>query len=115
MVKTETVTINNKQFLHTWSDDGMKIERDGVEYDEAYDPVETNRIYTETSHLIEVATENIQELQEKYSEAVSKYNIAQAKAERLARIKARIETLRDEALLQTTKAIYNTILELFDD
>lgn len=38
-----------------------------------------------------------------------------ARAERLDRIKAKITELRDKATLQTTKAIYNAILELFED
>ena len=38
-----------------------------------------------------------------------------ARAERLDRIKSRIIDLRDKATLQTTKAIYNAILELFEE
>ena len=38
-----------------------------------------------------------------------------ARAERLDRIKAKITELRDKATLQTTKAIYNAILALFDE
>ena len=37
----------------TYSDAGMMIEREGVRYDEAIDPVEFNRTYTETSSPIE--------------------------------------------------------------
>lgn len=33
----------------TYSDAGFKIERDGVVYDEAIDPADLNRIYTETN------------------------------------------------------------------
>lgn len=32
----------------TYSDQGMMIERDGVQYSEAIDPAELNRQYTET-------------------------------------------------------------------
>ena len=39
----------------TYSDKGMMIERDGVRYDEAIDPVEMNRQYTETDEPIEVS------------------------------------------------------------
>ena len=115
MIKTETVIINGKSFIRTYSDDGMKIERDGIEYDEAYDPIDTGRVYTETKHIIEVVTEDIEELKAKYADVVSKYNSAEAKAERLDRIKARITELRDKATLPTTKAIYNAILELFEE
>ena len=38
-----------------------------------------------------------------------------ARAERLDRIKSRIIELRDKATLPTTKAIYNAILELFEE
>ena len=37
----------------TYSDKGMMIERDGVRYEEAIDPVELNRQYTETNEPIE--------------------------------------------------------------
>ena len=32
----------------TYSDKGMKIQRDGVQYDEAVDPADLGRTYTET-------------------------------------------------------------------
>jgi hypothetical protein len=41
----------------TYSDKGMMIERDGVRYDEAIDPVEMNRQYTETDEPIEADVE----------------------------------------------------------
>ena len=115
MIKTEIVTINGRQFVYTHSDDNMMIERDGIEYDEAYDPIDTGRVYTETTHIIETVTEDIEELKQKYADVVQKYNSAEARAERLDRIKAKIIELRDKATLQTTKAIYNAILELFED
>ena len=46
--KTENITINGKQFIRTYSDSGYMVERDGVQYDEAIDPIETDRTYTET-------------------------------------------------------------------
>ena len=36
-----------------YSDQGYYIERDGVEYEEAYDPTDAHRVYTETDHPIE--------------------------------------------------------------
>lgn len=47
MIKTENVIINGREFIHTWSDRAVMIERDGALYDSAYDPVGTNRVYTE--------------------------------------------------------------------
>ena len=37
----------------TYSDKGMMIERDGERYEEAIDPAELNRQYTETDEPIE--------------------------------------------------------------
>lgn len=48
MIRTENITINGKEFIRTYSDNGFKVERDGVQYDEAIDPIETGRTYTET-------------------------------------------------------------------
>ena len=49
MIRTENITINGKDFIRTYSDNGFMIESDGVRYDEAIDPIDTNRVYTETS------------------------------------------------------------------
>jgi hypothetical protein len=38
----------------TYSDKGMMIERDGERYEDAVDPAELNRQYTETDEPIEV-------------------------------------------------------------
>ena len=38
----------------TYSDKGMMIERNGVRYEEAIDPVELNRQYTETDEPVEI-------------------------------------------------------------
>lgn len=48
MVIKETKIINGKEFTHTYSDTGMMIMRDGIRYAAAYDPIDTNRTYTET-------------------------------------------------------------------
>ena len=57
MIITETVTINNKQFTKTYSDSGFMVERDGVQYSEAIDPIGINREYTETNSPIEYDSE----------------------------------------------------------
>lgn len=56
MIRTETVTINNRQFTHTWSDAGRQVVRDGIAYDEAYDPAELGRVYTEGDYIDDDAT-----------------------------------------------------------
>ena len=48
MIVTEYLTINGKEFVKTYSDNGFKVERNGVCYDEAIDPVGYNRTYIET-------------------------------------------------------------------
>lgn len=58
MLNIETVTINGREFTHTWSDT-YTVERDGVEYDEAYDPAEFGRVYTETANKRQVEREEI--------------------------------------------------------
>ena len=48
MIKTEKVTINGRDFRRTYSDEGFMIERDGVQYSEAIDPIGfEDRVYTE--------------------------------------------------------------------
>lgn len=58
MVVTENVTINGKEFRKTYSDEGFMIERDGVQYSEAIDPIGfEDRVYTETDVLLEETIE----------------------------------------------------------
>lgn len=47
MIIVETLTIDNNEFVRTYSDAGRYVVRDGVSYEEAVDPAETNRTYTE--------------------------------------------------------------------
>ena len=57
MVITENVEINGKQYIKNYSDSGFMIERDGVRYSEAIDPVGfEDRVYVETDELIEENT-----------------------------------------------------------
>ena len=52
MIHIETITINDKQYKHTYSDT-YTIERDGVEYWDAIDPIDSDRTYTETENLLQ--------------------------------------------------------------
>ena len=52
MIITENLTINNREFIKTYSDLGMMVERDGVRYSEAIDPAEFGRQYIETDEPI---------------------------------------------------------------
>lgn len=47
MIHTETITLNGKQYDRTYSDT-YYIERDGAQYTEAVDPLNSGRQYTET-------------------------------------------------------------------
>ena len=53
MIQTDIVTIRGKQFQRTWSDAGFMIERDGAQYSEAVDPLDSGLTYTETEAPIE--------------------------------------------------------------
>ena len=53
MIKTEQLTINDRQFTKTYSDAGFMIERDGVQYSEAIDLSEFGGTYTEADIPIE--------------------------------------------------------------
>ena len=52
MIKTQNLTINGKEYIKTWSDAGKLIERDGAKYEDAIDPAELGRVYTETDEPI---------------------------------------------------------------
>lgn len=58
MICTEKVTYSGKEYIRTWSDTGMMIERDGVLYEEAVDPADSGRTYTETDvPIVEITAE----------------------------------------------------------
>jgi hypothetical protein len=52
MIFTEFVLINDIYYQKTYSDK-FTIERDGVEYSEAVDPLGVTRIYTETQNPLQ--------------------------------------------------------------
>lgn len=47
MIYTETITMNGRQYKKTYSDTHY-IKRDGIEYSEAIDPIDSDRVYTES-------------------------------------------------------------------
>ena len=47
MIVTENIEINGVPFVRTTSNSGRYVVRDGVSYEEAYDPAEFGRTYTE--------------------------------------------------------------------
>ena len=52
MIKTDPVTINNKEYVKSYSDTGMRIERNGRRFSSALDPVGSDRQYIETDKPI---------------------------------------------------------------
>lgn len=54
MIKEEIVEFNGTKFRRTYSDENFMIERDGVKYCDAIDPIGfEDRVYTETDIKIE--------------------------------------------------------------
>lgn len=52
MIITETIEIDGIQLNRNYSDSNYYIERDGVKYTEAIDPMGTDRIYIKTEEVI---------------------------------------------------------------
>lgn len=52
MIITEQIELGGKQYIRTYSDTYVIRRNDGVLYDEAIDPVDSGRTYTETDELI---------------------------------------------------------------
>lgn len=53
MIVTEIVTINGKEYQHTYSDAGRTVVREGIAYSEAIDPIDSGRVYTEGDYLVD--------------------------------------------------------------
>lgn len=53
MIITENIIINGTEFVRTYSDKGYYVEREGVQYSEAIDPIDSGRVYTETDVVVE--------------------------------------------------------------
>lgn len=73
MIKTENMTINGKSYIRTWSDTNMMIERDGAMYEEAIDPAELGRVYTETD--TEIVHENMEATEEDYLAVLERFGV----------------------------------------
>lgn len=63
MIVTESYGLGagGVKLYRTYSDAGYKIARDGVVYDEAIDPEDTDRVYTETDERRDTQAEDDQE------------------------------------------------------
>lgn len=63
MIQTESITINGRPLTRTYSDGGYYIQRDGVRYAKAIDPLDSGRTYTETD--VPIAGTTMTETEEK--------------------------------------------------
>ena len=68
MIKSETITINGRTLVRTYSDANRMIKQNGTGavYSEAYDPVGSGRTYTETDEIIETDIPDTEEKAKAY-------------------------------------------------
>ena len=66
MLITTTKTVNGTEFLYNYSNAGYYIEQDGTGflYEEAYDQIDSNRTYTESSEKIDGQEDGINEYEQ---------------------------------------------------
>lgn len=57
MIKTEVYSLGGMSITRTWSDDGRYVVRDGISYEEANDPTELGRTYTEGDYMEDIDPE----------------------------------------------------------
>lgn len=60
MIISKTVKIDDKNYTKTYSDAGYYIERNGIRYEEAIDPLGSGREYTETDILIQTDPDTVE-------------------------------------------------------
>ena len=59
MIQRENIIIAGTELIRTYSDEGRYIVRDGIEYEEAIDPVDSGRVYTEGEEMDNATPEEI--------------------------------------------------------
>ena len=64
MIKTETLIIDGREYIRTYSDAGVKVHGGYPEsdYDESIDPADSGRTYTETDIPIDEGDTTAEEL-----------------------------------------------------
>ena len=72
MINSETIKLNDTNFTKTYSDAGFYIERNGIHYVEAIDPLGSGREYTETDILIETESATTEEQLRQVTEKTAK-------------------------------------------
>ena len=73
MIIQTTKEINGVVYDYAYSDSGFMIERGGVRYAEAVDPLDSGRVYTETEEPIETGTDDA--IAEDYREALKEFGV----------------------------------------
>ena len=73
MIIQTTKEINGVMYAYTYSDSGFMIERDGVRYSEAVDPLDSGRVYTETDEPIDMGTDEA--TMEDYQTALNEFGV----------------------------------------
>ena len=74
MIIQTTKEINGVVYDYAYSDSGYMIERDGVRYSEAVDPIDSGRLYTETDEPIDIGMK--EETVEDYKAALQILGVA---------------------------------------
>lgn len=57
MIKTEVYSLGGMSITRTWSDEGRYVVRDGIAYEEANDPTDLGRTYTEGDYMEDIDPE----------------------------------------------------------
>lgn len=78
MIVQTTKEIHGVMYDYAYSDSGYMIERDGVRYSEAVDPIDSGRLYTETDEPINVGT--MEESVEDYKAALQIFGVETEKS-----------------------------------
>ena len=73
MIIQTTKEINGVMYAYAYSDSGFMIERDGVRYSEAVDPLDSERVYTETDEPIDKGTDEA--TMEDYQTALNEFGV----------------------------------------
>ena len=73
MIIQTTKEINGVMYVYAYSDSGFMIERDGVRYSEAVDPLDSGRVYTETDEPIDMGTDEA--TVEDYQTALNEFGV----------------------------------------
>ena len=73
MIIQTTKEINGVMYAYAYSDSGYMIERGGVRYSEAVDPLNSGRVYTETDEPIDMGTDEA--TVEDYQTALNEFGV----------------------------------------